>query len=84
MFPANKMLQFLAFTTTSCRSHRAWICSLANIVSKITLFSLFQFLERTVLLCGVEPLKSVLLFLLKAAPGKLLFVLLPWLVGMLK
>lgn len=35
-------------------------------------FLSFQILERMgVFLCGFEPLKSVLLFLLKVAPGKL-------------
>lgn len=72
MFPVRKMLPFIAFTTTCFKSHRAWICSLANnIVTRIVLFHYSRFWKGQVFLCGFEPLKSVLLFLLKATPGKL-------------
>lgn len=49
-----------------------YICSLANnIVTRIVLFHYSSFWKGWVFLFGFEPLKSVLLFLLKATPGKL-------------
>lgn len=48
------------------------ICSLANnIVTRIVLFHYSSLWKGRVFLCGFEPLKLILLFLLKAAPGKL-------------